>query len=165
MQIRVDTLDAALAETDQQIQQLEQEVAAQADKVQRTATAKAVEQFATDLTVASSDLDRALAAMSALAEKIAPWCPDAMGVHIFTDSARGEIEAATLMLQTLLRSHATGVLNGGFAIPLGSARTSCLHCDCKPIAALPLVDGSASRGRRPRAEMDVKTAPAARCRL
>jgi hypothetical protein len=102
--IRVDTLIAALAEVDQNILQLDQQIREAADKAQRDEAAKVIEQCAADLGTAGATLDSALASMSELAGKIVSWCPDARGIHVFTASAREELIAATSMLQTILNS-------------------------------------------------------------
>jgi hypothetical protein len=65
--------------------------------------AKVVEQHAADLVTVGATLDSALRDMSALAGKIAVYCIDARGIHIFTGSARGEISANISMLQTILK--------------------------------------------------------------
>lgn len=105
-QIRVDTLSAALAESEQHISQIEQAIEEQRVEAQRADNVKLIEGYAADLAIKAPALDRALEAVSNLTGEIVPWCADAQGLHVFTSSARVEIMAAVSMLGQLLWMHA-----------------------------------------------------------
>lgn len=115
---RVKSLSAALAEANIELQHMQQEARTAADKIQRAATVVEIETIAEQFGTAITNLDSALANVSTQAEKIAAFIHDALGLQIFTSSARGEIRAAADMLQTLMRSHCVGVLNGSHAAEL-----------------------------------------------
>jgi hypothetical protein len=101
---RVANLSRTLSEADTKIADLESQLATVLDGKQRDEATKVIEQHAADLAAAGSDLDRALATMTNLAGRITPWCADAMGIHVFTGSAREELSAAVGMLQTILKA-------------------------------------------------------------
>ncbi len=76
-QIRVDTLSAALTETDQKILQLEQELVAVADKKQREAAAFEIEKTAEGFASAAADTVTSLSALALHTEAMARFLPDA----------------------------------------------------------------------------------------
>lgn len=103
---RVANLSTTLAEVESKLADLETRLAAVLEERQRAANVAEIEKHAADLASKAPDLDRALEAVSNLTGEIAPWLPDAQGLHTFTTSARGEITAAVSMLQQLLKMHA-----------------------------------------------------------
>jgi hypothetical protein len=111
-QIRVDALGAALTETDQQILQLEQELAADAGKKQREAAAFEIEKTAEGFASAAADTLTSLNALALHAEAMARFLPDAADLHSFASRARAELPGSIEMLLTLARRYTDAVLAG-----------------------------------------------------
>jgi hypothetical protein len=111
-QIRVDSLSATLAEADQQILQLEQELAAVADKKQREAAAFEIEKTAEGFASAAADAVTSLGALALHTEAMARFLPDAADLHSFALRAKAELPGSIEMLLRLARSHADAALAG-----------------------------------------------------
>jgi hypothetical protein len=111
-QIRVDTLGAALTETDQQILRLEQELAAVADKKQREAAAFEIEKTAEGFASAAADTVTSLNALALHTEAMVRFLPDAAGLHSFALRAEAELSGSIEMLLMLARSYTDAVLAG-----------------------------------------------------
>jgi hypothetical protein len=109
-QIRVDTLGAALTETDQQILQLEQELVAVADKQQREAAAFEIEKTAEGFATAAADTVTSLSALALHTEAMVRFLPDAAGLHSFALRAEAELPGSIEMLLTLARSYTDAIL-------------------------------------------------------
>jgi hypothetical protein len=102
-EIRVETLTAALAETDRHIRQLEQAAREAADKARCAERDKVVIQNIDRRTAAGAKVDSALEEYAAV-EREASWCPDALAGLRFCEGARTELAAHTSMMQTLLKA-------------------------------------------------------------
>jgi hypothetical protein len=111
-QIRVDTLSAALTETDQKILQLEQELVAVADKKQRKAAAFEIEKTAEGFASAAADTVTSLSALALHTEAMARFLPDAADLHSFALRAKAELPGSIEMLLMLARSYTDAVLAG-----------------------------------------------------
>jgi len=111
-QIRVDTLGAALTETDQQILRLEQELAAVADKKQREAAAFEIEKTAEGFASAAADTVTSLNALALHTEAMVRFLPDAADLHSFALRAKAELPGNIEMLLILARSYTDAVLAG-----------------------------------------------------
>src|SRR5467141_2637571 len=111
-QIRIDTLSAALIETDQQILQLENDLTVAADKKQREAIALEVEKIAEGFTSAAADVVTSLAALALQTESMARFLPDAAGLHSFAVRANAELPGSIEMLTMLIRAYTDAVLAG-----------------------------------------------------
>jgi hypothetical protein len=111
-QIRVDTLSAALTETDQQILQLEQELVAVADRKQREAAAFEIEKAAAGFASAAADAVRSLNALALHTEAMGRFLPDAADLHSFALRAKAELPGSIEMLLMLARHYTDAVLAG-----------------------------------------------------
>jgi hypothetical protein len=111
-QIRVDSLSATLAEADQQILQLEQELAAVADKKQREAAAFEIEKTAEGFASAAADAVTSLGALALHTEAMARFLPDAADLHSFALRAKAELPGSIEMLLMLARSYSDAALAG-----------------------------------------------------
>ena len=111
-QIRVDTLSAALTATDQKILQLEQDLAAVADKKQREAAAFAIEKTAEGFASAAADTVTSLGALALHAEAMVRFLPDAADLHSFALRAKAELPGSIEMLLMLARGYTDAVLAG-----------------------------------------------------
>src|ERR1700730_9808392 len=111
-QIRVDTLGAALTETDQKILRLEQELAAVADKKQREAAAFEIEKIAEGFASAAADTVTSLSALALHTEAMVRFLPDAADLHSFALRAKAELPGSIEMLLMLARSYTDAVLAG-----------------------------------------------------
>jgi len=117
-QIRIDTLSAALIETDQQILQLENDLTVAADKKQREAIALEVEKIAEGFTSAAADVVTSLAALALQTESMARFLPDAAGLHSFAVRANAELPGSIEMLTMLIRAYTDDVLAGHAKVTL-----------------------------------------------
>ena len=111
-QIRVDTLSAALTETDQQILQFEQELVAVADRKQREAAAFEIEKAAAGFASAAADAVRSLNALALHTEAMGRFLPDAADLHSFALRAKAELPGSIEMLLMLARHYTDAVLVG-----------------------------------------------------
>ena len=111
-QMRVDTLSAALTETDQKILQLEQELLAVADKKQREAAAFEIEKTAEGFASAAADTVTSLNALALHTEAMVRFLPDAADLHSFALRAKAELPGSIEMLLMLARSYTDAVLAG-----------------------------------------------------
>jgi hypothetical protein len=125
-QMRVDTLSAALTETDQKILQLEQDLVAVADKKQREAAAFAIEKTAEGFASAAADTVTSLGALALHTEAMARFLPDAADLHSFALRAKAELPGSIEMLLVLARRYTDAVLAGQPAV-----ETS-VHCKDNP---------------------------------
>jgi hypothetical protein len=111
-QMRVDTLTAALTETDQQILQLEQELVAAADKKQREAAAFEIEKTVEGFASAAADTVTSLRALALHTEAMVRFLPDAADLHSFALRAKAELPGSIEMLLMLARGYTDAVLAG-----------------------------------------------------
>jgi len=111
-QIRVDTLSAALTETDQQILQFEQELVAVADRKQREAAAFEIEKAAEGFASAAADAVTSLNALALHTEAMVRFLPDAADLHSFALRAKAELPGSIEMLLMLARHYTDAVLAG-----------------------------------------------------
>ena len=109
---RVDTLTVAVREVEKSIADLEAEKVRQEDEKIRAATVVELEAIERDLTKAADDFTYTAKQLSEIAGKISPFITDATGLAIFAASAASEIPPNVVMLKSLLKSHASGVISG-----------------------------------------------------
>jgi len=130
-QMRVDTLSAALTETDQKILQLEQDLAAVADKKQREAAAFAIEKTAEGFASAAADAVTSLGALALHTEAMVRFLPDAADLHSFALRAKAELPGSIEMLLMLARGYTDAVLAGHNEATQPAEETS-VHCKDNP---------------------------------
>jgi hypothetical protein len=109
---RVTTLTAGLAEIESLLAALETERAEMQDKKTRTATNAATVALADELVEAGLAYDASTAALAEVAGRAVAVSYEATGLHIFSQSSRTEVAAATEVVSMLLREHGRAVLNG-----------------------------------------------------
>jgi hypothetical protein len=102
----------ALVQSDEKIARLETELATAQDAKLRRETAAAVEKMAADIQSFAAEFDLVVGKLVTIttASKEIVW--EATGLHSFAITTQAQVPEATQLIASLLRSHATAVLNG-----------------------------------------------------
>lgn len=109
---RVSTLAPALAEIETLLAKLEAEQAEMLDKKLRTQTAAATNALADEYLEIAAAYDASTAALGEVAERALAVSMEANGTHIFAQSSRIEVAAATVVVVECLRQHGRAFTNG-----------------------------------------------------
>jgi hypothetical protein len=109
---RAATFRAALDEAEQQVAQLEKELAEIADRKQRAETAAVIEQRAVRLETAGAAFDAAVAELAEAARDISEIVLDGHPLTAFAMNVRNEVPMATRLIVQGLRDRAKATLSG-----------------------------------------------------
>ena len=111
-QDRQSTLTAALAETEQQITDLEHAGDDAADKKLRVETGAAIEKLGQELAEAAAAFDAGSSHLAEICSRIAPIVLDCYGLQAFAMNARAEVPAAVQMVTGILKDRTRATLAG-----------------------------------------------------
>jgi hypothetical protein len=109
---RVSTLAPALAEIEALLATLEADRAKTLDEKTRAATAASVNALADEFVEIATAYDTSTAALTDVAGRVVAVTFEATGTHVFAQSSRIEVAAATVVVAECLRQYARAVVNG-----------------------------------------------------
>ena len=106
------TLKAALTQSEARLADLERERTDQADKKLRAATAAEVAAMADHLEATATSLGCIVEKMAEITGRAGLFIYEAKGLESYATASKTQIPDAVALIATLLRSHASAVLNG-----------------------------------------------------
>jgi hypothetical protein len=109
---RTATLKAALTQSEARLAGLERELAELTDKTMRAATAAEVAAMADHLEATATSLGSIVEKMAEITGRAGLFIYEAKGLESYATASKTQVPDAVALIATLLRSHASAVLNG-----------------------------------------------------